>query len=226
MLLQCLSLFLLDTKPTDGHPSNTEGPAGESVLKLGLENELEDLTGAKKAQRFTHILDGGSLIEEKPKAIWSNSLTTFCSEVTETGSSPQDKGDERDPLIVGKRLHKPPRRYIEESLEPKSRSISRKRCRTHHRASKVKPLSVKLPKEPTKQLSHEDNGTLLSMQEEEPFNGACIQVPFGLPVEEEQVKETPSSLGLSIVLVGLLMLLIISFLSNPYVLLLVAFHYY
>ncbi|KAK4758228.1 hypothetical protein SAY87_019529 [Trapa incisa] len=164
---QTSNMQSLDAKPMGGHSGDTYGPAGGSVLKLGLENELQTASGVRNAQSSPHIQDAESLTGEKP---------------------------------LGKRLHKPPRRYIEEYVEHKSRSISQKACRTCCRASKVKPLSVKTPKDPTKQLPNESNGTLLSMHEEEPFAGACIQVPFGLPVEEEQVKETPASLGLSIVL--------------------------
>lgn len=176
----------------------------EEHLKPVQYHTASNESGAAKALSCSSILDGGSLIEEKPKGIGSNSAVTFCSEVTETGTSPQDKGDGGGPLIMGKRLHRPPRRYIEESLELKSRSIPRRRCRTYHKASKVNPLGVKPPEQqPTKQLSHKGNGAVLSLHEEEHFNGDCIQVPFGLPVEEEQVKETPSSLGLSIIAVGL-----------------------
>ncbi|KAK4741881.1 hypothetical protein SAY87_025469 [Trapa incisa] len=164
---QTSNLESLDAKPTGGHSSDPYGPAGGSVLKLGLENELQATAGVRKEQISTHIQEAESLAEEKP---------------------------------LGKRLHKPPRRYIEESVEPKSRSISGKKCRTYCRASKVKPSSVKFPKEPMKQLPNVGNGTLLSMHEEEPFARACIQVPFGLPVEEEQAKESPESLGMSIVL--------------------------
>ncbi|OWM68910.1 uncharacterized protein LOC116210005 isoform X1 [Punica granatum] len=185
-------------------------------LLFGLENnsELEEHLNlvrcrtafneneVKKAPTSSCTQDGGSLVEEKPKGIVTNSLATLSSELAETGTSSQDKGDE-GLVIIGKRLHKPPRRYIEESLEPKSRSSSRRRCATIQKALKVKPLGVKSPKQPSKQppkqLPRKGNGAVLSVHEEEPFNGACIQVPFGLPVEEEQVKETPSSLTLSIV---------------------------
>lgn len=179
-------------------------------LLFGLENnsELEehlnlvrccmasDETEEKNAPSSTCIQDGGSLVEEKPKGIGSNSLTTFCSELTETGTSSQGKGDEGGLLVIGKRLHRPPRRYIEESMEHKSRSSSRRRYGNYHKSSKVKPLGVKPPRQAPKQLSHKGSVAMISVQEEEPFNGACIQVPFGLPVEEDQVKETPSSLAL------------------------------
>lgn len=156
-----------------------------------------DENEGKNPQSSTCIQDGGSLVDEKPK----ESLTTFCSEYAETGTSSQEKGD-GGLLIMGKRLHRPPRRYIEESLEPKSRSSSRRRCGTYHKAPKVKVLGVKPPRQVPKQLSQKCNGAVIALHEVEPFNGACIQVPFGLPVEEELVKESPSSLAISTVSVS------------------------
>lgn len=158
----------------------------------------------KNAPSSTCTEDVESFVKEKPKEIVSNSLTSFSSVFTETRTSSHEKGHGEGLLVKGKRPHKPPRRLIEESLEPKFRASSGKRCGTNRKSSEIKPLHVKSPEQALKQLSHKGNEAMLSVHEEESFSGACIQVPFGLPVEEEPVKETLSSLALSIVSVSLL----------------------
>ncbi|KAK3408730.1 uncharacterized protein LOC104421640 isoform X1 [Eucalyptus grandis] len=130
------------------------------------------------------MLDGGFKMDEKMKGSSSDSQTNYSSGASESDVSFHGKDEnEVGGLVTGKRVHKPPRRYIEESSEFKSRS--------HPRRSSV---SVKSPKNKVvdakihKQCEEEVNETAGSGNQIGSFDGACIQVPFGLPVEEEQAK--------------------------------------
>ncbi|KAK4780177.1 hypothetical protein SAY87_016283 [Trapa incisa] len=165
---------------------------------LNLVSMASDEDEEKNMPGSACIQDDGSLVDEKSKEIGSKFLTTFWSGFAEAGTSSQEKRD-GGLLVKGKRPHRPPRRYIEESMEPKARSSSSRRCGTFNKASKVKPVVVKPPRQAPRQPMHKGTGAMIAMDEAEPFNGACIQVPFGLPVEEELVKELPSSLALTIV---------------------------
>ncbi|XP_056169012.1 uncharacterized protein LOC115678153 isoform X3 [Syzygium oleosum] len=130
------------------------------------------------------MLDGGFKMEEKIKGSSSDSQTNYSSGASESDVTFHGKEEnEVGVLVTGKRVHKPPRRYIEESSEFKSRN--------HPRRSSV---SVKSPKSKVvdakihKQREEEVNETARSGQQIGSFDGACIQVPFGLPVEEGQAK--------------------------------------
>lgn len=130
------------------------------------------------------MLDGGFQMEEKIKGSSSDSQTNYSSGASESDVTFHGKEEnEVGVLVTGKRVHKPPRRYIEESSEFKSRN--------HPRRSSV---SVKSPKSKVvdakihKQREEEVNETARSGQQIGSFDGACIQVPFGLPVEEGQAK--------------------------------------
>ncbi|XP_035541285.1 uncharacterized protein LOC108990329 isoform X4 [Juglans regia] len=95
-------------------------------------------------------------------------LQTTSMELSEIELCSHDGGDKA--LVTRKRLRKPPKRYIEESLEANSKYCKGK-------SGAVRPRKC-LKEFGTSQLACEDK----------PFKGSCIQVPFGLPIEEGHVK--------------------------------------
>lgn len=104
------------------------------------------------------------------------SLKTSTSDVTKIEFCSLDEVDRPEPLVSPKRSRKPPKRYIEESLEYESKS-SNKKCGIGKR-SKDRILHDRYPKykwQNAEQVVYEDDS----------FNGGCIQVPFGLPMEKE-----------------------------------------
>ena len=116
------------------------------------------------------------------------SLQTLSSDDNRVGFGIIDSG-EKDVLVTQKRLRKPTRRYIEEASEQKGRYHSRK-CGVSNRRAKDKFLHVG---------SHEQHrqagfGASSLYCPEKLFDGACIQVPFGLPVQEGCSKRNTSVL--------------------------------
>ncbi|KAG2673997.1 hypothetical protein I3760_13G115500 [Carya illinoinensis] len=95
-------------------------------------------------------------------------LQTTSMELSEIELCSHDGGDKA--LVTQKRLRKPPKRYIEESLEANSKYFKGK-------SGAVRPRKC-LKEFGTSQLACEDK----------PFKGSCIQVPFGLPIEEGHMK--------------------------------------
>ncbi|KAL5565747.1 hypothetical protein UlMin_028911 [Ulmus minor] len=107
------------------------------------------------------------------------SIVEFCS---------SDGGDDAGALVSPKRSRKPPRRYIEESLEyhPKSHS---KKCGIGKK-SRERVLPDRFQKFKWQKVSHAEQ----TVYEDDSFNVGCIQVPFGLPMEKENSKRSKSSL--------------------------------
>ncbi|KAI4386062.1 hypothetical protein MLD38_004030 [Melastoma candidum] len=121
---------------------------------------------------------------EEMKQSTSNSSANSSPEGSESCISLQCKEEKDSDVVKVKRVHKPPRRYIEETIEvkpqrtPKKPSISYKRPREKLVDDKIlKPQEEKVDRNP--RSLHQSS-----------FDG-CIQVPFGLPVEDDDVPETP-----------------------------------
>lgn len=130
------------------------------------------------------MLDGGFKMDEKIKGSNSDSQTNYSSGASESDVTFHGKEEnEVGVLVTGKRVHKPPRRYIEESSEFKSRSHPRRSC-VSVKSPKSKFVEAKIHK----QREEEVNETDRSGHQVGSFDGACIQVPFGLPVEDGQAK--------------------------------------
>ncbi|KAI3427658.1 uncharacterized protein J3R85_009220 [Psidium guajava] len=129
------------------------------------------------------MLDGGFKMDEKIKGSSSDSQN-YSSGASESDITFHGKEEnEMGVLVMGKRVHKPPRRYIEESSEFKSRSHPRRSCvSVKSPKSKVVDAKIHKPRE------EEVNEAARSGHQMGSFDGACIQVPFGLPVEEGQAK--------------------------------------
>ncbi|EXC22894.1 Telomere repeat-binding protein 4 [Morus notabilis] len=133
----------------------------------------ESISGQQQMKRKR--VDGCESIKTSTSDV---SKIEFCS----------DEGYRAEPLVSPKRSRKPPRRYIEESLEYESKS-NNKKCGIGKR-SKDRILYDRYPKYKWQNAEH-------MVYEDDSFNGGCIQVPFGLPMEREQPhpKKNKSSLG-------------------------------
>ncbi|KAM4096173.1 hypothetical protein ACJW30_08G085200 [Castanea mollissima] len=111
------------------------------------------------------------------------------SEDSKIDSCSLDGGDEA--LVTQKRQRKPPKRYIEESMEDKSRYCKRKNgdCEVFYKESREKLLSVRS----RKRLYPKGFGAAPMVCKDKSFKGSCIQVPFGIPVEEGHTETDTSS---------------------------------
>ena len=115
------------------------------------------------------------------------SLKTSTSEVKVEICSAEE-GDKAGLLVSPKRSRKPPRRYIEESLDYEPKSHNRK-CSVG-RKSKDRILHDRFEKHNWQKEFHVEE----VVYEDDSFNGGCIQVPFGLPMEKEHPKKNKTSL--------------------------------
>lgn len=111
-------------------------------------------------------------VESKGLAGLNASSQTTSIELSEMEFCSHDGGEKA--LVTQKRLRKPPKRYIEESLGANSKYCKGK-------SGAVRPRKC-LKEFGTSQLACEDK----------PFKGSCIQVPFGLPIDEGHMKMNAS----------------------------------
>ncbi|KAI5322370.1 hypothetical protein L3X38_031442 [Prunus dulcis] len=118
------------------------------------------------------------------------SLKTSNSRVSEIELCSSDERDKAGAFAMQKRLRRPPRRYIEELAESKSKFYSRK-CGVACKRSKNSFLHVRSDKNNRQKETQEE--TLLC--QDKSYEVGCIQVPFGLPVEAGQLEEHDSSLN-------------------------------
>ena len=128
----------------------------------------------------TACLDDENMSDDRPmkrKRLSSSDSLKTNFEHSESKINPFSEGNRGDTLVTEKRLRKPPRRYSEESVEQKSRSNSKKSAlkaskdKSFHSESHKQQWQKKVKAAP---IVHKDKS----------FNGGCIQVPFGLPIEE------------------------------------------
>ena len=126
---------------------------------------------------------------ERKKFAVLDALKTSSSEVSQVEFCSLDEGDKE--LVTQKRLRKPPKRYIEESLADKSRYCKRKSgdSGVPYKTSTDKFLSARS----RKRLYPKGFGAEPLVCQDKSFEGSCIQVPFGLPVEEGHTKTNTSS---------------------------------
>ncbi|XP_057474652.1 uncharacterized protein LOC130762810 isoform X2 [Actinidia eriantha] len=92
--------------------------------------------------------------------------------------------EQENALITSKRSRKPPRRYIEESLEQNSRH-RKKRHGISNTCSRDKILHNGSYKQHNSKGREAKTKTFVCQKV--PFKGACIQVPFGQPVCRKQL---------------------------------------
>jgi len=128
----------------------------------------------------TACLDDENMSDNRPvkrKRLSSCSSSKTNSEHNESRIVLFNEGSRGDTLVTEKRLRKPPRRYSEEAVEQLSRSNSKKSA---PRASKDKSR----PSESHKHQWQKKLKAAPVVYKDKSFNGGCIQVPFGLPIEE------------------------------------------
>uniref|UniRef100_A0A5B7C3H4 Uncharacterized protein n=1 Tax=Davidia involucrata TaxID=16924 RepID=A0A5B7C3H4_DAVIN len=113
-----------------------------------------------------------------------DSLKTLSSEVSKVVFGFPNSGEGEGALVSKKRSRKPTRRYIEESLEQNSRHRRRK-CGVSDTFLEDKILHVGSQK----QHYQKGFGATTLVFQEELFEGTCIQVPFGLPVQKGPLKK-------------------------------------
>ncbi|BBH04998.1 TRF-like 6 [Prunus dulcis] len=118
------------------------------------------------------------------------SLKTSNSRVSEIELCSSDERDKAGAFAMQKRSRRPPRRYIEELAESKSKFYSRK-CGVACKRSKNSFLHVRSDKNNRQKETQEE--TLLC--QDKSYEVGCIQVPFGLPVEAGHLEEHDSSLN-------------------------------
>lgn len=150
--------------------SSSSDSSGSSI------GSINGLFGDETMSVDWHVERKGFAVLDALKTSSEFSEVEFCS---------LDGGDKA--LVAQKRLRKPPKRYIEESLEPKSRYFKGKsgpvRSRKHY-----------CPK---------GSGATQSVCLDKSFQRSCIQVPFGHPIEEEHLKTNASSWVRNIVVLWL-----------------------
>lgn len=127
----------------------------------------------------TACLDDENMSDDRPvkRKRFSSCDSKTNSEHNGSKIVPFNEGNRGDKPVTEKRLRKPPRRYSEESIEQKSRSNIKKSA---PKASKDKSL----PLESHKQQWQKKLKAAPVVHKDKSFNGGCIQVPFGLPIEE------------------------------------------
>lgn len=172
-----LSLMKFDvtTNEHEGKTStNLDYAASSTDLVTGTLNN-ENLSGDQQVKRKR--LTGSDLLKTKNSQARKVELFSFDGE------------DKAEPLVTRKRSRKPPKRYIEESLDYCSKSSNRK-CLMAYRRSKDQFLHVKSQK----QQWQKDFHTVHVFRQDDSFDGNCIQVPFDLPMEREHPKKKKSFL--------------------------------
>lgn len=169
---------------------------GLNLLKQGVtfnENEAKSNFSSRNEFCSSAFISFSSVVNDKTvsgrQQVKNDSLQTLSSDDNRVGFCILDSG-EKDLLVTQKRLRKPTRRYIEEPSEQKGKYHSRK-CGISYKRSRDKFPHVG---------SHEQHrqagfgASSLDCQQGF-FEGACIQVPFGLPVQEGCSKRNTSILG-------------------------------
>ena len=177
---------------------------GLNLLKQGVtfnENEAKSNFSSRNEFCSSAFISFSSVVNDKTvsgcQQVKNDSLQTLSSDDNRVGFCILDSG-EKDLLVTQKRLRKPTRRYIEEPSEQKGKYHSRK-CGISYKRSRDKFPHVG---------SHEQHrqagfgASSLDCQQEF-FEGACIQVPFGLPVQEGCSKRNTSILVSMFLLNGL-----------------------
>lgn len=165
---------------------NLLGPSNENEGKMI--SSTSDLCSRRVSSPFTAVFN----FKRKPRVQHVKrerhdnhvSLKAISSEVRKAVLSFSELGEKQSVLDTRKRVRKPTRRYIEESLEHNSRHQKRS-CVLSNTCSRDKLLhngSYKLH-------CHKGFESKPFVSHKEPFKGACIQVPFGQPVHKGHLKK-------------------------------------
>ncbi|KAI4382312.1 hypothetical protein MLD38_008291 [Melastoma candidum] len=167
-------------------------PSNSEVLGASFdENDGKSLSGSAAVSSVISpcplkpVPDHEAELFEEMKQSISNPSANSSPGGGESCISLQCKEERDSDLVKVKRVHKPPRRYIEETIEVKPQ-----------RTPKKPGLPCKRPREKLvdekilKPQEEKVDGNPQSLHQSGSFDG-CIQVPFGLPVEDENVLETP-----------------------------------
>ncbi|PON66561.1 Octamer-binding transcription factor [Parasponia andersonii] len=164
----------------DANSMVKEGEASFSSLVEYSGNVNGLVTGALNNERMSQN-------QKRKRVDGCESLKTTSDFKVEISSL--DEGDKAGLLVSPKRSRKPPRRYIEESLDYETKSHNRK-CGIG-RKSRDRNLHDRYQKYNWQQEFQAEE----LVYEDDSFNGGCIQVPFGLPMEKEHPKKNKLSPG-------------------------------
>lgn len=169
----------------------------QSLMKCGVtSSELEaralssiDYTAKTTEGAFNNENEAGDKQAKRKRITSCNFLKTPNSEAGKDELCFLDGEDNAETLVTQKRSRKPPRRYIEESLDYSSKSCSRKGG-IAYRSSKERFMHVRSQKQ--KWQKYLQSGQVASQYDS--FDGNCIQVPFDVSNEKEHLKKNKSSL--------------------------------
>lgn len=181
-----------------GFNNYSEFDSGLSLVKYeAFSDENEDITAFSSVDDSIGVMDSLTGSQKHPNVSQDQPMkrkrTDGCeSFMTSTSISRVemcsiDEEDQSEQLVSRKRARKPPRRYIEESLEYEFKPFN-KRCGVGKKP-KDRLVQDRYPKQkwqkefPAEQVGFEDDS----------FSVGCIQVPFGLPVEKECPKKNKPS---------------------------------
>ncbi|XP_052191640.1 uncharacterized protein LOC127800930 [Diospyros lotus] len=165
----------------------------ESVVVAANEKESEMIlpTSDQCSQRVSTSFKVMSNLKGRPGVNYVEernenrvSLKASSSENRNALFSFSELREEETVLVMGKRSRKPTRRYIEESLEQHS---------GHHKKRRGNSNACPNPKVVDngsyKKHSHKGFRAKHFVYQKESFRGACIQVPFGEPVQGDHSKK-------------------------------------
>ncbi|KAF5937703.1 hypothetical protein HYC85_025209 [Camellia sinensis] len=160
---------------------NLLGPSNENEGKMI--SSTSDLCSRRVSSPFTAVFN----FKRKPRVQHVKrerhdnhvSLKAISSEVRKAVLSFSELGEKQSVLDTRKRVRKPTRRYIEESLEHNSRHQKR------IRAQGISFCTMDL----TSCIVTKEFESKPFVSQKEPFKGACIQVPFGQPVHKGHLKK-------------------------------------
>ncbi|KAF3454969.1 hypothetical protein FNV43_RR05417 [Rhamnella rubrinervis] len=136
---------------------------------------------------YDETKSGGQQVKRK-RLTSCDFLKTPNSEVSKVEKSSLDGEDNAETLVTQKRSRKPPRRYIEESLDYESKSYNKK-CGIAYRRPNDRFLHVRSQKQKWQKYFQTEQVVC----QDDCFDGNCIQVPFDLPAEKEHPKKNKSS---------------------------------
>ncbi|KAK9280341.1 hypothetical protein L1049_014029 [Liquidambar formosana] len=164
---------------------------GSNFLECGvISNENEDKTIFSSSNEFSRRASSSfigvlnNIPMPKDQHFKRKRIAGCASEIGEDGFGLLDPEEKGAVSVSQKRLRKPPRRFIEESLDQQSRYQNRKYGNSY-KSSKDKFHHIR------SHIQHSQKGigaTPLVCQEES-FKGACIQVPFGPPIQKGHSKK-------------------------------------
>ncbi|CAK9165981.1 unnamed protein product, partial [Ilex paraguariensis] len=165
------SLRLSESQETSNEDKREIGFSTSDESSLRASSAFTDVFNFKTKPRVRHV--------KKKRDTGSESVMNFASELNELVFGFPESGEKESMVVTRKRVRKPTQRYIEDHLEQKSR-YKRKKSGISDTCSKDKILPTKCAGQNYKRGS----GSTSVVCRKETYRGACIQVPFGLPVQE------------------------------------------